>query len=289
MKPKLIRLYLADEIPDGLRTVELSNTTVIGTIFPRSSIDSFAEREAATKPGVYLLLGIDPDDPTSRRVYVGEGDPVLPRLRHHVANKEFWTQAIVFTSKDDYLTKTQIQFLEASILGKLKAAARSVIDNGTTPTLPNTSEAERSEVDHFLEVMSLLLASVGTDILEPRSATTPVVATASKVYSFSVKEATGRMVISPQGYVILKSSTAVREERPSAASFISQMRQSLIDAGVLRAREDGLYEFTADAPFDSSSTAASMIAGGNTNGRMKWRLPDGRTLKDVEEQSAIET
>ena len=286
MKPKLVRLYLAEEIPTGLRTIELSNTTVVGTLFPRSSLDTFGKRESSNKPGVYLLVGTDEGDPTSKRVYVGEGDPVLPRLRNHLANKEFWTQAIVFTSKDDYLTKTQIQFLESSIVEKLKNAARSIVDNSTTPTLPNISEAEQSEVEHFLEVMSLLLASVSIDILELRSATSPVEGSEQNIYEYSVKEASARMATSPQGYVILKGSTAVREERPSAASFITRMRQSLTDAGILRLRGDGLFEFIADTPFESPSTAASMIAGGNTNVRMKWRLGDGRTLKDVEEQSA---
>lgn len=182
MKPKLIRLYLVEEIPDGLRTIELSNTTVVGTIFPRTSVDTFATREASGKPGIYLLLGPDEEDTTKRRVYVGEGDPVLPRLRNHIANKEFWTQAIAFTSKDDYLTKTQIQFLESAVLEKLKNAARSVIDNGTMPTLPNISEAEQSEVEHFLEVMSLLLASVGIDILEPRIATVPIVTRGEDIF-----------------------------------------------------------------------------------------------------------
>jgi hypothetical protein len=286
MLPKLIRLYLAEEIPDGLRTVELSNTTVIGTVFPRSSIETFAKREAASKPGVYLLVGVDPHDPTVKRVYVGEGDPVLPRLRNHVANKEFWTQAIVFTSKDDYLTKTQIQFLEAAVLEKLKVAVRSLVDNSNSPGLPNISEAERSEVEHFLEVMSLLLASVGIDILEPRSATTPLIVTETNKYFYSVKNAAATMVMSPQGYVILKKSTAVREERPSAASFIFKMRQSLINARILQEISGNLYQFLADDPFDSASTAASIIAGGNVNGRSAWKLQDGQTLKDVEEKAA---
>ena len=288
MKPKLVRLYLAEEIPDGLRTIELSNTTVIGTIFPRSSINSFSKREPAIKPGIYLLIGIEQEDPTTRRVYVGEGDPVLPRLRSHVINKDFWTQAIVFTSKDDYLTKTQIQFLEASVIEKLKSAARATIDNGSIPTFPNISEAERSEVVHFLEVMSLLLASVGIDILELRSATAPVITTEENVYSFSIKNAEGKMVVSAQGYVVLKSSTAVREERPSASSYISKMRQSLIDAKVLSTRNKELFEFEVDTPFDSPSMAASMIAGGNMNGRTKWKLANGKTLKDIEEQAAKE-
>jgi hypothetical protein len=94
------------------------------------------------------------------------------------------------------------------------------------------------------------------------------------------------MVMSPQGYVILKGSTAVKEERPSAASFISRMRGSLVAANILQIRENNLFEFTADVPFESPSTAASLIAGGNTNGRIKWKLLDGRSLKDVEEESA---
>lgn len=39
---KLIRLFMIDDKPDGLRTMEISNMTVKGTIFPRPLFKAFA-------------------------------------------------------------------------------------------------------------------------------------------------------------------------------------------------------------------------------------------------------
>lgn len=116
MEGKLIRLFLVEGIPTGLKTVEVSNMTILGTMFPRTKLNKFLERDAANKPGVYILLGDSIEKTDETIVYVGEGDPVSPRLKSHSINKEFWTEAIVFTSKDNYLTKTQIQYLEAEIV-----------------------------------------------------------------------------------------------------------------------------------------------------------------------------
>jgi len=38
---KLIRLFLADGQPNGLRTIEISNMTIHGTIFPRPQLNKF--------------------------------------------------------------------------------------------------------------------------------------------------------------------------------------------------------------------------------------------------------
>ena len=81
--------------------------TIKGTVFPRPIFGDFKIIKEADKPGVYLIYGEDFENGI-RKLYVGEGYPVEPRLSQHYGNKEFWTSAIVFTSKDDYVTKTQI-------------------------------------------------------------------------------------------------------------------------------------------------------------------------------------
>lgn len=136
----MIRTFLVDGTPDGLRTYEISNSTVHATVFPRPSLDRFLKRDPAQRPGVYVLLGQDPEV-DSVRIYVGEGDPAGPRLQSHGSKKDFWTQAIVFTSKDDYLTKTQIQFLEARLVTEARAAGRVAMENGNSPGEPRIWEA----------------------------------------------------------------------------------------------------------------------------------------------------
>jgi len=50
--------------------------TVKATNFPRPLLNSFAKR----KPGVYLLYG-EPLEQERPKLYIGEGDPVIDRLK----------------------------------------------------------------------------------------------------------------------------------------------------------------------------------------------------------------
>ncbi len=52
-------------------------------------------------------------------------------------------------------------------------------------------------------------------------------------------------------------------------------------AGVLQ-ESDGCYRFGEDYEFSSPSTAASVILGNNSNGRLAWKNRTGRTLADLE-------
>ncbi len=100
--PFSLRIFVADGDPDGLRIVERSNWVGRALVFPRAA---WAQPSVATRPellqtGVYLLLG-PREDGEGDRLYIGEGDPIKPRLAaHHSGNaqKDFWTRAICFVS-----------------------------------------------------------------------------------------------------------------------------------------------------------------------------------------------
>ncbi len=51
---------------------------------------------------MYVLVG-PPEESGLPRVYVGEGDPIRPRLEQHAGKKDFWTSCIAFTNKDENL------------------------------------------------------------------------------------------------------------------------------------------------------------------------------------------
>src|SRR5699024_1505336 len=92
------------------------------------------------------------------------------------------------------------------------------------------------------------------------------------IYTFKVKNAKGKMKIEENEYIVLKGSTAIIEDRPSASSAIVNLRQSLIDNGVLKKNIDQKhYIFASDYKFSSPSYAAAAIAGGNENGRRQWK------------------
>ena len=101
---------MADGRPDGLRLVEKSNWSGVGIVCPRGRYSwAKKERDEFSRSGVYLLVGQN-GDPLPK-LYVGESETVKKRLDQHYANKDFWQQAIVFTTKGTPLNKAQVKYL----------------------------------------------------------------------------------------------------------------------------------------------------------------------------------
>ena len=104
-------IFMPDEEANGLRIVEMLNWTGQGIVFPKSRFQRAKEETALQQTGVYVLRGLDDEDRPV--IYVGQGENVWKRLADHYAKKDFWTQAAAFVSKDTYLNKAHVQYLEA--------------------------------------------------------------------------------------------------------------------------------------------------------------------------------
>lgn len=283
----LIRLFLVDGNPNGLRTVEISNMTIYTTIFPRTKLKKFLERNESKKPGCYILLGNNIESPDKLMAYVGEGESVGSRLKSHSRGekqKDFWDEAIVFTSKDDYITKTQIQYLESELHKLIAYADKAELENNQIPSSPNLSEVDTAEMKHFLSAIRLIMSSLRINILEPKRITSMHEREVEKdvIYEFAINNALAEMKIEEDKFIVLKGSTAVIKNRPSVSPAIKRMRKNLVDSGVLKKKkQDNLYEFTDDYIFNSPSYAAAAIAGGTENGRRQWKH-NGKSLNEME-------
>ena len=279
MAGRLIRHFLYDGDAEGLQSLEISNMTIKATLFPRPLFADFKKMPEANKPGVYLIYGEDYET-GSQKLYIGEGDPVSPRLSQHYGNREFWTSAIVFTSKDEYVTKTQIQWLEAKLIGLASKTGRVVLDNGNMPTEPNISVVDRAEVATFLESILLLLKSIGVDFFVP-VAVTGVKTAGEDVYTMKYKDAEAKMVIKDGKYILVQGSTVVSKEAPAAKEPIKVKRKFFLNAGLASVIDDKTWIINQNLEFDSASYAASIVAGLGVNGLVTWKL-HGKTLKEIE-------
>src|SRR5690606_8232083 len=110
-----VRVFLPDGDPAGVKVIEKSNWTGMGLVIPRSLFASARTRTELDRAGVYFLVG-ESERGLLPKVYVGEGDPVRPRLESHGRQKDFWTHAVAFTSKDQSLNKAHVQRLEARLV-----------------------------------------------------------------------------------------------------------------------------------------------------------------------------
>ena len=239
-------------------------------------------REELEKAGVYILIGNDPQT-NAPRAYIGEAEVIRERLKQH-KTKEFWVSAIVFVSKDENLTKAHVRYLESRLLTEALEVGRFTIEQNQAggSRLP---ESDREDMEVFLGRIRQLLPVLGSDLL------IPVAQPAAKQQSGGVlfcrmKGAEGRGHRTPDGFVVLKGSTAVLLERQSAKSWPSvlALRKQMIADGTL-AERGGFYEFTKDVEFSSPSAAAAVIEGGSANGLIEWRTKDGKVLKELDELS----
>src|SRR5690606_8002102 len=168
-RPYTLKIFLPGGDPDGLRTIEKSNWNGSGIVIPRALMPEAKNRREIGRTGVYVLLG-PPEESGLPRVYVGEGDPIKPRLEQHASKKDFWTKCIAFTSKDENLNKAHVQQLEARLIDLARTAKRCVLDNGNVPQLPSLSEADAADADGFLAEMLLCLPVLGVDVFSPPAA-----------------------------------------------------------------------------------------------------------------------
>jgi hypothetical protein len=115
-----------------------------------------------------VLTGPDPDSDGSRhKVYVGEGDSVRTRLDQHHKEKEFWNRGFIFTSKDESLNKAHVRYLEAALLRLAQQTRSAMLDNGTLPEVRGLSEAERDDMESYLDEVLILLPLLGVQAFSP--------------------------------------------------------------------------------------------------------------------------
>lgn len=273
--PFSLRIFVADGDPDGLRLVERSNWVGKALMFPRALLPQVKQRPELSQTGVYLLLG-PREDGEGDMLYVGEGDPIRPRLESHYAQKDFWTRAVCFVATPGQLNKAHVQFLEANLIRLAKTAKRLPLDNANQPMEPSLGEADRADMQVFLDNMLGMLPVLGVHAFEQ------VPPKASRVTPALVCKGKGvvaRGYESNQGFVVERGSSAVCEVTPSFAQ--NELRSDLQKNGVL-APANGHLVFSQDYVFSSPSSASDIVLGGSTNGRLMWKDDQGRTLKDIQ-------
>jgi hypothetical protein len=279
-----VNVFLPTGDPEGLKVVEKSNWTGRGLVIPKAIFGETKGREELSRTGVYLLVG--PSETSALpTAYVGEGDPVRPRLEQHIKNKEFWTHAVVFTSKDTNLNKAHVQRLESRLVELANRAKRCVLDNGNSPAPPSLSEADEAMAEGFLDDVLLCLPILGYSMFEAGAAAAARSNDETLFLSAKGIDATGKDTAA--GFVVFANSTAVGNDKvtPSLINHfpsVKELRDELIRQKVLVPKGEDLV-LTLDYTFSSPSMASSVVLGRTSNGREAWKTKAGRTLKQIQE------
>ena len=271
---KSISLFLIDGTPDGVIACELSNWTGKGYKIPRNNLKDVSNRSDLKKPGVYFLIGHNEDD--KQTVYIGESEDVFKRLYPH-QEKDFWTEALVFISKDENLNKAHIKYLEFSLHDEAVEANRYKIFNSNVPTKPAISEAEIAVMSEFSTNLKLLVGALGFRIFE--KLTKSLTSKQDKYRIDAARGAVATGIMTTEGFVVFKGSKIASTEVPSMPESFKKKRAQIISEKVVID-----FEFTQDYLFSSPSTAAAVVMGRSANGLKEWKLKDGSNLGENEQK-----
>jgi Domain of unknown function (DUF4357) len=291
---KSIRVYLADATVSGIRHAEVVNWTGQAVACPRSRLGELSTWPETSKPGVYFLFEARFGD-SKPLAYVGESENVVARLTSHDREKDFWNEVVIFTSKDENLTKAHVKFLEATLVGIAKAADRYELQNGNTPPESSLPRADRDAMAEFTESLRMVLGTLGYPILEPLIRTRPQQALPGEPATqtqakkpltidlvFKVNNLMASGAVTDEGFVLKKGSQVSRTNSESAAGRVVKTKDQLLADGRLVQHGDHLV-LQEDFLMSSSSYAAVLVAGTARSGPQSWLTPDGRTLKSIED------
>jgi hypothetical protein len=157
IREKSIILFLMDGHPGGRIKYSLANWAGVAYQIPRTDLEKCKGRKHLNQSGVYFLFGKS-DDTEKDVVYIGQagerknGEGILNRLQEHQRNsdKDYWTEAVVFTTRDNWFGSTEISYLEKRFCDMAKAAKRYIVKNGNDPFSGNVTEEKKCELEEFI-------------------------------------------------------------------------------------------------------------------------------------------
>lgn len=283
-----IRLYLADGTPRGLIVAEIGNWSGKVLAAPRARLGELLKRSEVSRTGVYILTGPDLDQPGGTMAYIGEADDVAARLRIHLrsGDKDFFDRLSVVVSSDDNLTKAHARFLESRLMKLVRQAGAASLTNGTDPDFQRLPEADRADMEFFVEQVTLTLPIVGFDLFRrsPREAAASDTSNADvgAMFVFATAGASATARETDDGFVVLVGSTARRTPSETfPAGYLALRDQLIVDGRLVDGPTPDIFTFATDVVFSSPSAAASIVAARSASGPREWKIANtGQMYKD---------
>ena len=271
---KSIRIYLPDSSVTGIRYAELVNWTGQSIACPRNRLSELDIWPEANKPGVYFLFEAKLGD-SRPLAYIGESENVKERLTSHDRKKDFWNEAVIFTSKDENLTKSHIKFLESSLVTSARLANRYELVNGNTPPESGLPRPDKDAMAEFIENIRMVLGTLGYPVLEPllvrslENTVAPVnpekINSVGAELTLRINTLRGIGQTTDEGFVIKKGSQIQKGNTESCPDRVIKYKEKLISDGKLIDKISFL-ELSEDILVSSSSYAATLIAGNSRSG-----------------------
>ena len=290
---KSINLFLMDSVVTGRIKCTLPNWTGVAYKIPRTDLGKCKTRNDLKQSGVYFLFGKS-DQTGDDVVYVGQagtrknGKGILCRLLEHTRNpdKDYWTEAITFTTSNNSFGPTEISYLENRFTTLALAAKRYHVANGNEPNPGNITEEKKSELEDFIDYAKTVMGILGHKVFiakdESVPAPDPVSNTVPEEAELFLKtskvDAQGKR--NSDGFIVLKDSLVASSPTPSCPAYVRELRKKFAEKITKK------HRLSETLSFSSPSSAAAFASYASANGLICWHTASGKTLKEIETEQA---
>ena len=158
-KARILKLFLKNGTLDGFFNVEDTNTIVSVYSCPRDSIEELIIEEASEGYGVYFLL-------SENQVYIGQSTNLRKRIDQHKIGKLWWQRAVLLTTKNDSLTRSNIDYLESEFIKLAEIANTLDIDNKNKGIKQKIDKFYQEYLKKFIEESLILLELIGVSVFK---------------------------------------------------------------------------------------------------------------------------
>ncbi|MCK5476471.1 MAG: GIY-YIG nuclease family protein [Candidatus Aenigmarchaeota archaeon] len=272
MRGRTISIYIPDANPRSIKICDTKDGIVKALFIPRNKLADATKRKELQDPGIYFLIG-EPNEVGKPRVYIGEAEVLLTRIKQHNTSKDFWNSIICFVSEKQNINKAHIKYLENYSCSQAKKVNKCELENNTIPTQSSLTEQDEDFVMCFFDDLKLLIATLGFPIFEESKKDQ------SKIVICKGKDAYATGEYGEDGLVVFKGSKTNLKESKTAGSWVINMRKNLIEKGILK-EENSVLVFTEDYSFNSPSASAAVILARRANGWIEWKDKEGKTIDE---------
>lgn len=294
---KTIQVFLIDGEPKGRIKCTLANWTGVAYKIPRTRVEQSKDIKLLSQTGVYFLFG-KAEESDEDIVYIGQAgarknnEGVLNRIAEHKrsSEKDYWTEAVIFTTANNSFGPTEISYLENRFYALACKNNRLQVKNNMEPTPGNVTEEKESELEEFIDYAKIIIGTLGYNLFEPllpssRAVEEPEKAPDELLLFLKRMSRKSNQLIEAQckqtaeGFVVLRGSQVEVIDSIAIPASIKMMRQK---ADI---NENGILQ--EEVLFKSPSYAASFILGMNTNGKTDWKTVEGKTLSSLDKEIQV--
>ncbi|MDZ7786272.1 MAG: GIY-YIG nuclease family protein [Candidatus Saccharibacteria bacterium] len=269
--PRLIQTYLLDGTLEGVRIVEISESSIKAFVVPRIKMNQIKNRPEIKQPAIYMLINSGDD-----QIYIGESENLFHRIKTHYQSKGFWDTAIAVVSSTNTLGKTDVKYLESLAVERAQATAAMDVLNKTVPARNNIHEFKVHSMEKILDDIAIIAESLGFSVFSSEDDQKET------IWHVKSKKTVANAQFRGDKFVILAGSVIDKSHAPAFEKYYPHAVRQRVEIFDKYGEDRGdTVELTQNVSLKSPNIAGGFATGRNVNAWTLWKDSRGRTMDEV--------